>query len=170
MDLYATGNVFNAYPEVWESAKEQNRNALIDPMFNFRYADTVTALKDTVTVDADLTAYMAGLNAQILSLINACESYDALVSLVEELAVALSTKQAASAEMFGADSALLASLADTENGVVKGDFAALLYNLQRITSYTAMPKAPADGESADSFYSPFGVYYEWMKANAYLPK
>lgn len=167
MDLYATGNVFNAYPEVWESAKKQNHIALIDPMFNFYYATA----KKKVNVDEDLTKYMAGLNAQILSQLNACESYDALVDLVEELGIALNTKTAASADQFSEDSALLASLTDAENGVVKGDFAALLYNLQRITSGKAMPKAPAeDGSEEPTFHSPYGVYYEWMKENAYLPK
>ncbi|MBQ8416858.1 MAG: hypothetical protein IJX13_08210, partial [Clostridia bacterium] len=175
MDLYATGNVFIAYPDQWETAKEQNRKALIDPMFNFRYAEyaaTLASAEAKILADAELTAYMAGLNAQILSLINACESYDALAALVEELRVALNTELAISAEAFTPDSALLASLNDTENGVVKGDFATLLYSLQRITSYTAMPKTPAeDGETDEAtFYSPFGVYYEWMKANGYLPK
>ncbi len=46
MDLYATGNMFIAYPdtaagmtnEVWESGKVQNRSSLVDPLLGFDFA------------------------------------------------------------------------------------------------------------------------------------
>ncbi len=47
MDIFKTGNAFIAYPEpemsedVWEIAKKQNREALLDPMLDFDFAALV---------------------------------------------------------------------------------------------------------------------------------
>ena len=47
MDLFKTGNAFIAYPEagmnpeIWEIGKDQNRDALIEPLLNFDFAQIV---------------------------------------------------------------------------------------------------------------------------------
>ena len=57
MDLYATGNMFIAYPdtekgmtnEVWESGKVQNRSSLVDPLLGLDFAEYAA----TTTPEAD---------------------------------------------------------------------------------------------------------------------
>ncbi len=78
MDLFVTGNPFIAYPEAWisdtawENGKEQNRDALINPMLGFDlpdYAQQGTtasdAFKSPVTNKHTLT-YVTGLNKEVL--------------------------------------------------------------------------------------------------------
>lgn len=49
MDIFKTGNAFIAYPEptmsadVWEIGKQQNRQALIEPLLNFDFAELAKA-------------------------------------------------------------------------------------------------------------------------------
>ncbi len=56
MDIFKTGNTFVAYPEpdmnenVWEIAKKQNLEALIDPLLNFDFAQIV---KDASAVEEE---------------------------------------------------------------------------------------------------------------------
>lgn len=93
MDLFATGNAFIAYPEawmsdtIWESGREQNRDAVIDPMLGFDLSDfavsgTVAAgaFKNPETHKHTLN-YVTGLNKEALmddllleAWINACDN------------------------------------------------------------------------------------------------
>ena len=56
MDVFKTGNAFVAYPEtnmkadVWEKAKKQNLEALIEPLLNFDFAQIV---KDSADVEEE---------------------------------------------------------------------------------------------------------------------
>ncbi len=56
MDIFKTGNTFVAYPDsymdenVWEIAKKQNLDALIDPLLDFDFAQIV---KDAATVEEE---------------------------------------------------------------------------------------------------------------------
>ncbi len=79
MDLFATGNAFIAYPEawmsdtIWESGKEQNRDAVINPLLGFDlfdYAQSGTAasgaFKEPETHKHTLS-YFTGLNKEVLA-------------------------------------------------------------------------------------------------------
>ncbi len=56
MDIYKTGNAFLAYPDpakemaadIWDVAKQQNRQALVEPLLNFNFKEIVD---NTISVD-----------------------------------------------------------------------------------------------------------------------
>ncbi len=79
MDIFKTGNAFVAYPEpemsedVWEVAKKQNREALLDPLLDFDFASLVK--KSDTTADASVKlgssnytyTYTAGYSKEVVS-------------------------------------------------------------------------------------------------------
>lgn len=81
MDVFKTGNAFIAYPnpaqnlsaDVWEIGKQQNREALIEPLLNFNFADLAqnsgTSSSTTPKLDAKGYTYTAtsGYSREILS-------------------------------------------------------------------------------------------------------
>lgn len=79
MDIYKTGNAFIAYPEpemskdVWENAKEQNRQALLDPLLDFDFAALVEksdeAAAENVKVGSSgyVYTYQSGYSKDVVS-------------------------------------------------------------------------------------------------------
>ncbi len=67
MDIFKTGNTFIAYPDpaknmsedIWEIGKKQNRQALIEPLLNFDFAEIVknTAQSTTATQKVGASGY-----------------------------------------------------------------------------------------------------------------
>ncbi len=151
----------------------------------------LTDMKDLSTkmdvfgeLDTELVAYMEELNASLVAILNACTTYDELCSVVSDFSVLL-------------DPAKAATVADLKNEAVIALFAdddalkALNEKIVHITSRenpagsdkddapegdteeggSEEDKAPA-ATGADSiyYYSPYGIYYQWMKEYSYLPK
>ncbi|MBR2721269.1 MAG: hypothetical protein IKB75_00635 [Clostridia bacterium] len=79
MDIYATGNAFIAYPEpdmsqdIWESAKQQNRVSLVEPLLGFDFASFAASTGSTgnsIQVDSKIgysVAYSTGYSKDVLS-------------------------------------------------------------------------------------------------------
>ena len=81
MDIFKTGNAFIAYPDpaknltadVWEIGKQQNRQALIEPLLNFNFAELAkasgAASASTPKVGASGYTYswMTGYSREVLS-------------------------------------------------------------------------------------------------------
>ncbi len=184
MDIEKTGNMFLAYFEngmnvnQWEFGKEQNINSLIHPMYGFDFQAIENTNEQKEVLKTDL-AYMEQLNAQIVSLLDACENYADMETMVTSLRALLNTKAVATVDDISASQALVDSVTDTESGVVKGDFALLLYRLQRLTSVAKMAELPpvtdaeegeTAGQTVPTYYSPYGIYHQWMVKFKYLPK
>ncbi len=108
MDLAKTGNEFIAYvPEgtdlqVWEYAKQQNREATIHPLlgfdFNYELLDQSAELADENSqedeyvieqLDTELITYIAELSDDVWARIQACENTEQLEELLDVLAVEL---------------------------------------------------------------------------------
>ncbi|MBQ8432830.1 MAG: hypothetical protein IJX28_08100 [Clostridia bacterium] len=78
MDIYATGNVFLAYPEpemsadVWENGKVQNRGSLVNPLLGFDMASFATSGATTsssvsLSKEGYNVSYTSGYSVDVLS-------------------------------------------------------------------------------------------------------
>lgn len=94
MDLYATGNMFIAYPdteagmtnEVWESGKVQNRSSLVNPLLGFDFAEyaatTTPEVEDekisdvgyNINYTTGYSKYVMMQNPTIAAWINECDA------------------------------------------------------------------------------------------------
>ncbi len=103
MDIYATGNMFIAYPdtekgmtnEVWESGKIQNRSSLVDPLLGLdfaEYSSTTTPEAETEKVSdvgynlkysTGYSKYVMMQNATIAAWINECDAIGQGVYVLE---------------------------------------------------------------------------------------
>jgi hypothetical protein len=70
----------------------------------------------------------------------------------------------------------LKSYVTSSDGIIAGDLTKLFYQVRHITNYETMNKVTGLSEDlADAketrvyFYSPYGVYYQWMTKFSYLP-
>ena len=179
MDIEKTGNCFIAHPEeglpanYWENAKNQNNDALINPLLGF---DINKVLNDRNTddpkkLDNDLLEY-AGLDsdpvvsmypgtlsmaAQVMERINDCKSYDELVALVTGLSTELTANE-------GKPFMTIYK----ENGSVLSD--KFVLNLAKITNpnYDSSSEETESGKGTPT-ESPYAIYYRWMQANGFLP-
>ena len=177
MDIEKTGNCFIAHPEAglpanyWENAKNQNNDALIDPLLGF---DINSVLNDRNTddpnkLDNDLLEY-AGLDsdpivsmypatlsmtAQVLNRINNCKTYDELVELVESLG-----------------SELTANEGKPFMTVDKGDKVTdkFMLNLAKLTNSKYDSSSEESESKGTPTESPYAIYYRWMQSNGFLPK
>ena len=108
MDLSKTGNEFIAYvPEgtdlqVWEYAKQQNREATIHPLLSFDFGyelfDQSAEMADEAStedeyiierLDTEMLDYIAELSDEVWARIQACENTAQLEELLDQLAVEL---------------------------------------------------------------------------------
>lgn len=130
-------------------------------------------------LDTELVKYAAALNDEIKALLDACTTYGAFETLVNDLCVLLNTTTPVSVNDAGEPVLQSDALVQTVmNGVVGGDFETLYKNLCHMTSSATMqdPEDPdADvieelGESRIYYFSPFGIYYTWAEKNGYLPE
>ncbi len=110
MDIAKTGNEFLAYVpegtnlELWEYAKQQNREALVNPLLGFDFnsvladktlitdesedmADPLDKSKEYIieTIDTDLIKYISEESKAAWAKIEACKDTDELEELLEEL-------------------------------------------------------------------------------------
>ncbi len=81
MNLFATGNVFIAYPEpdmsydIWEEAKLQNRESLVDPLLGLNFGEYAATTggeekEELINIDKDLgysVSFTTGHNKDVLS-------------------------------------------------------------------------------------------------------
>ena len=108
MDSAKTGNEFLAYvPEgqdvaLWEYAKQQNRESLVDPLLGFVFKDQLTTEEEEARaegasedeyvieqVDTELIAYLAKTSADAWAQIQACEDVDTLEKIISTLSKSL---------------------------------------------------------------------------------
>lgn len=91
MDINKTGNAFVAYPEegmsanAWESAKQQNIDARLDPMHGFTFVDSGLDLKYIEAVEA--------LSKEYLPKLDACASVEELQAFIETAYTELAANQ-----------------------------------------------------------------------------
>ncbi|MBO5898955.1 MAG: hypothetical protein J6R04_08090 [Clostridia bacterium] len=116
MDLAKTGNEFIAHVpagtnlKVWEYAKQQNREALVNPLLGFDFAfelnddsEILAKAEDDVleedeelldeyvieTLDKELLTYISELSDSVWARIQACENTEELETLLDQLALEL---------------------------------------------------------------------------------
>ena len=133
-------------------------------------------------LDTELVAYMEELNSALVAILNACTTYDELCSVVSDFSVLLSTENVPTLSKLQNES-VIALFAD--DAALK----LLFEKVVHITSYEN-PASSNKGDASDDaeegaeegsassasgadaiyFYSPFGIYYQWMKEYSYLPE
>ena len=177
MDVEKTGNCFIAHPEeglpanYWENAKNQNNDALINPLLGF---DINNVLNDRNTndpkrLDNDLLEYVGldsdpvvsmypatlSMSAQILERINACDTYEELAEVIEALGVELTANDGKPYMTIYKD-----------NGSVLTDKFPL--NIPKLTNpkYDSSDESDSGGVATES---PYAMYYSWMQTNGFLP-
>ena len=135
-------------------------------------------------LDTELVAYMEELNDSLVAILNACTTYDELCSVVADFSLILNPEKAATLAELG-NEAVIALFAD--DNALK----ALHEKVVHITSCenpagadkddAAEGEGTEEGETEESapaatgadaiyYYSPYGIYYQWMKAYSYLPE
>ncbi|MBE6684673.1 MAG: hypothetical protein E7592_03365 [Ruminococcaceae bacterium] len=155
MDIEKTGNCFIAHPEeglpadYWENAKNQNNDALINPLLGFDF-NSIFQEYDT-DLDYNLWSYLMQYTAQISAEIEACEDIEQLTKLVSDeksgLCVTLASDPLITVEY---------------EGQIYNDFPLQLSKLTNKMHDT----------SEDEKYvgeSPYAVYYTWMQSYGYVP-
>lgn len=129
-------------------------------------------------LNTELITYTKQLSDAVEAVLNSCTTYDELVAVVEDLKVLLSTKKQASEKDLKTD----AVKAFATGEFINKDFATLYYQVRHIVNVDSMDvveKAanpewtaePLKGirETPIYYYSPFGLYYQWLNEYAYLP-
>lgn len=184
MDIEKTGNCFIAYPEegkapdYWENSKNQNNDALINPLlgfdFNSMLAEYNTKLDNSLLdyagldKDSELSRYPGSYDmvAQVQAQIDACETYDELEDLVNNAISGLGTVL---------EGKPILHIYEFKDGVVSKEYEFFL-NLPKLTNklYDTATGGGTDTNGdpiADtSGESPYAVYYNWMQTYGYLPK
>ncbi len=93
MDVSKTGNEFIAYPEegmpldIWEDYKEQNRAAIVNPLFGFSYKDSLPEYdEDGVNsgIDEELVKWLSEESKLFSQRINECNSSADLEKIISE--------------------------------------------------------------------------------------
>lgn len=148
MTLERTGNCFVATPtveqgiDVWNYAKIQNYNSLIDPLLGFDFA-TIMDNKDALVIDARTVWHLTNLNESIKARVDACTSVAELTELINN-----------------ADNGLLKVLNVEADALLKKT---ITPNYDVSLPYGAMGAEPDKyGESPNT------VYYAWLNDYGYL--
>ena len=155
MDIEKTGNCFIAHPEeglpadYWENAKNQNNDALINPLLGFDF-NSVFEEYDT-DLDYKLWSYLMQYTAQISNELGACKDIEELTKLVSD-----------------EKSGLCVTLAD--NPLITVEYEGQIYNdfVLQLSKLTDKNYDTAEKED-DSGESPYAVYYTWMQSYGYVP-
>ncbi len=178
MDIEKTGNCFIAHPEeglpadYWENAKNQNNDALINPLLGFDFDQVLNGVNSTEykKLDNDLLDY-AGLDAdpvlakypygtsmtaQVQAKIDACENYEELVALVANI----------SADLQKNDGKPFMTIMGETKPVTEN----FVLNIAKLTDKNYdVSKEETSNQTERPGESPYKIYYEWMTANGYLP-
>ncbi len=157
MDIEKTGNCFIAHPEeglpadYWENAKNQNNDALINPLLGFDFNSIFEEYDNDL--DYNLWSYLMQYTAQISAEIDACEDIDELTKLVSDeksgLCVTLAGNPSISVEY---------------DGQIYNDF---VLQLSKLTNKNY--DAATEEEDRYAGESPYAVYYSWMQTYGYVP-
>ena len=165
MSMAKTGNVFVLYPlvdpyddesgmpaDIWETVKQQNFEAVIDPMLGFDLA------KYTEKLDVELVAYLNKLNSELVAAIESVRTAKdsaTLAILIGEIAALLDAESTLTADDF----TLLKAYIESEESAVANDLNTLRVNLAKAKS------GSADKET--KLLSPFGAYKSWLSSTGY---
>ncbi len=129
-------------------------------------------------LNTELIAYMKSLNDELVALLNACTTYEELEAVVADFAILLSTEKLPSNGDLNSE-LVKAYVADAD-GMVHGDLQTLYYQIRHITNYQKMDEVlkaensgwtseKINGETKVYYYSPFGIYYQWLQEYSYMP-
>ncbi len=138
----ACGNTFISMPEawmdrdVWECAKDQNRDAVIPLLTGFE-------ITDASQVDQEAVQYIDTLNGEIKALLDGCKSYEEIKMLISDLSILL-------------DPAKKPNASELTHGGLK----ALVATKDLNKLYDTLCFSLSTSESAGQ-YSPYGAYYNW---------
>jgi len=129
-------------------------------------------------LNTELIDYTNQLSDAVVEVLNACTTYDELVAVIDDLKILLSTTKQASEKDLKTDA--VKALATGE--IIGGDYATLYYQIRHIVNEDAMndvEKAANPEWTEESlkgirekriyYYSPFGIYCQWLSEYAYLP-
>ena len=179
MKLERTGNCFIAHPEegrpanYWENAKNQNNDALINPLlgFDFNKALNDRNTDDPKKLDNDLLEYVGldsdpvismypatlSMTAQVLARINDCDTYEELVALVDSL----------SSELTANEGKPFMTIYNDDGSVLSNKYP---LNLAKITNSNYDSSVETESGKGTATESPYTVYYRWMQSNGFLPQ
>lgn len=131
-------------------------------------------------LNTELVSYTKQLNEAVLAVLNACTTYDELEAVVKDLQVLLSTTKQATAKDLTTDA--VKTFASDKSGIIGGDYKTLYYQVRHIVNQEPMDvvEKTADPDWKDEplkdirekriyYYSPVGIYYQWLNKAAYLP-
>ena len=157
MDIEKTGNCFIAHPEeglpadYWENAKNQNNDALINPLLGFDFNSIFEEYDNDL--DYNLWSYLMQYTAQISAEIDACEDIDELTKLVADEKSGLCVTLAGNP-----------SITVEYEGQIYTDF---VLQLSKLTNKNY--DAATEEEDRYAGESPYAVYYTWMQTYGYVP-
>ncbi len=184
MNIKQTGNCFIAYPEegmaddVWDIAKEQNRVAVLNPLYGFsfdkelKWVDPVIDEKDPEksekygtyqALDETLIKAISDLSVKTWNQLQACEDYDSLETLVKSLQKTLTKTSNANIKKI-TDSSF------TDETPVETDDES-----NPIETETEEKDIETDKDGNEiirqtiNYYTPYVIYYNWLKTYGYLP-
>ena len=184
MDIEATGNCFLAYPEegmnkdVWDIAKEQNRVAVLNPLYGFSFDNELT-WKDPETetsdkkdpnpygtyqiLDETLLTYISNLSDTVWGKITACQSYDELETLVTNLQKQLSPR----------NDAKIGTITDNKMAVEEPETDEEGNPVEKETEAETEVETDREGNpiytQTVEIYTPFVIYFNWLSKYGYLP-
>jgi hypothetical protein len=205
MDTAKTGNEFLAYVpegqnvEIWEYAKQQNRESLVDPLLGFGLDDLLVteeeearaegADKDQYSIeliDKELITYLATTSANAWTQIQACEDVESLEKVISTLSKSLGRDEKIRSAMayqiiepkLDAEGNIVEE-AD-ENGVIQK--ANIKVDIETLTRIEVVEQKDEDtGEVIDKiemekkfflvtkYLTPYQLYYRWMQKYTFLP-
>lgn len=152
MNMDVTGNCFIAYPEegkpadYWENVKNQNSEALIDPLLGFDLTELVNAYttdpEKPAALDNAMIKDIAAMSESIWAELSACKTYAEFARLINGPTGSSTIKPIVDRLAYKG-----------ENTIQFGNKAIALY---KYCSGTYKPDSEAGGE-----YYPFTVYNEW---------
>ena len=157
MDIEKTGNCFIAHPEeglpvdYWENAKNQNNDALINPLLGFDFNSIFEEYDNDM--DYSLWSYLMQYTAQLSAEIEACEDIEELTKLVSDEKTGLCVTLAKNP-----------SITVEYEGKIYNDF---VLQLSKLTDKNYDAAALEEDRYAGE--SPYAVYYIWMQTYGYVP-
>ena len=184
MNIKRTGNCFIAYPEegmasnVWEIAKEQNRVAVLNPLYGFSFdkelkwihpkTDETDPSKNELygtyqALDETLVKAIADLSDQTWQQIQACEDYESLETLVKSFARTMAPNINANIKKITDSSFAEAVEVETDE-----DGKPVETETEEKTIETDKEGNPIVVQTIE-YYTPYVVYYNWLKTYGYLP-
>ncbi len=145
-------------------------------------------------LNIEVIKYMAELNTIAMDLLNGCQNMADLKKMVEYLSILFNTEEALvtvyknypeineNNPAAGVDERFVAVVKKNSGTIVsENNFQELFYQLTHITNYGTMEEVKGGISGIDemkeyeydefrpAFYSPYGIYYLWMKEYQYLP-